>query len=391
MQTLSIWTPDSSLPTSGKFAVKQRDVIFDLSGKSYINIHGLDFFAGRLKTDAKSERITLDNIHANYVSQFNYFTSQSASLAGKNSGFVIDGKNHLIQNSVFNYSAGNLLVLIGQGHIVKNSSFNTANYVGISTAPIKIYGANITVQNNTIRGAGTNGIHIQGNGVKPGGNINNKILLNDISQFGYLARDLGGLYACCNSSGDYSGSTIQYNWFHDAVDPYNSHADKTLSKSQKGIYLDSGTDSFIIHHNVVWNTNTGFRYNDEPNPNLPPPINNRFYNNTVWNIDTQSVAGGGEESAKEVLFINNIFGRLPNAKGIYTSNIQPPIDPTFVSAGPNIFDFHLRSISPAINKGQEIAGITDGFTGTAPDIGAYELQGLDWNPGCALPECKLSK
>ena len=36
-------------------------------------------------------------------------------------------------------------------------------------------------------------------------------------------------------------------------------------------------------------------------------------------------------------------------------------------------DFRLRPRSAAIDKGIELPGITDGFKGRAPDLGAYEL------------------
>jgi hypothetical protein len=36
------------------------------------------------------------------------------------------------------------------------------------------------------------------------------------------------------------------------------------------------------------------------------------------------------------------------------------------------FDFRLRAGSAAIDAGTELPGLTDGFTGTAPDLGAYE-------------------
>ena len=35
-------------------------------------------------------------------------------------------------------------------------------------------------------------------------------------------------------------------------------------------------------------------------------------------------------------------------------------------------DFRLKPASPAIDAGVELPSITDGFTGKAPDIGAYE-------------------
>lgn len=45
-------------------------------------------------------------------------------------------------------------------------------------------------------------------------------------------------------------------------------------------------------------------------------------------------------------------------------------DPLFVSTATP--DFHLQTGSPAINAGVAIAGVTDGYQGSAPDLGAYE-------------------
>jgi hypothetical protein len=39
---------------------------------------------------------------------------------------------------------------------------------------------------------------------------------------------------------------------------------------------------------------------------------------------------------------------------------------------PDGLDFSLKAGSPAIDAGVELPTITDGFTGKAPDIGAYE-------------------
>ena len=47
-------------------------------------------------------------------------------------------------------------------------------------------------------------------------------------------------------------------------------------------------------------------------------------------------------------------------------------DPTRL-VDPDSVDFRLRARSAAVDAGTPLPTITDGFTGNAPDLGAYEL------------------
>jgi len=51
------------------------------------------------------------------------------------------------------------------------------------------------------------------------------------------------------------------------------------------------------------------------------------------------------------------------------------------------YDLRLKSGADVIDKGVAIAQITDGFTGKAPDLGAYELS----SPGFAVGPRALAK
>jgi parallel beta-helix repeat protein len=48
------------------------------------------------------------------------------------------------------------------------------------------------------------------------------------------------------------------------------------------------------------------------------------------------------------------------------------VDPQFTNAGGR--DYHLRSSSPVIDLGSPISGVTDGFLGSAPDLGRFEAR-----------------
>ena len=47
-------------------------------------------------------------------------------------------------------------------------------------------------------------------------------------------------------------------------------------------------------------------------------------------------------------------------------------DPQYYNRGGH--DYHVGSGSPAINAGTTIPGVTNGFLGSAPDLGAYEMR-----------------
>jgi len=60
---------------------------------------------------------------------------------------------------------------------------------------------------------------------------------------------------------------------------------------------------------------------------------------------------------------------------------------------PEEMDFRLKPKSPAIDAGTPLATINDGYTGRAPDLGAYELGSappqygpLSWPPGVPAPD-----
>ena len=59
---------------------------------------------------------------------------------------------------------------------------------------------------------------------------------------------------------------------------------------------------------------------------------------------------------------------------------------------PDHFDFRPASNSALIDAGVALPGYTDGFKGSAPDLGAYETGGDNWKPGADWQESlKISK
>ena len=70
-------------------------------------------------------------------------------------------------------------------------------------------------------------------------------------------------------------------------------------------------------------------------------------------------------------YYNLFTARRLNSQGVEGTGVVG--DPLFTNAAGN--DFSLLAGSPMIDKGAVIPGITDGYVGAAPDIGAYERGG----------------
>jgi hypothetical protein len=206
-----------------------------------------------------------------------------------------------------------------------------------------------------------------------GGTHDNTIAYNNVYNFGMLNQDLGGYYTG-SSDGTSTGkqSSIDHNWMHD----------NQSGVAGVGIYLDNGSSNFLIHHNVSWN-NSGVGIKLNGNTTTYSSQGNLVYNNTLGAGQQKSIGSFRVTNSTGTVIKNNIFRGPtdPIAGGsVWASNLPASTDPLFVDATAG--NFHLQSGSPAIDAGVVISPITDGYSGTAPDQGAYEYGGLDWVPGC---------
>jgi hypothetical protein len=113
-----------------------------------------------------------------------------------------------------------------------------------------------------------------------------------------------------------------------------------------------------IVNNVIW-VSTGKIYGIETDP-LPDSVvidYNLVYNSGSGYLATVVGKGGTRDLAT-----------LRSWTGLEANGIQA--DPRFVDAAGH--DYRLRVDSPAVDSGRLLAGVTDGYSGSAPDRGAVE-------------------
>ncbi|MEK3916749.1 DNRLRE domain-containing protein [Paenibacillus sp. FSL H7-0331] len=360
-QQLFLWPPGGNDPSGAAVEMKKRLYGFDLSGRSYIAIEGIRLFATSLKTDDGTHHVRIGQMKAEYISHNT--RNKTAKGEGRpdedNNGITIRGSYNEISGSEFAYSSGSLLNLTGNQHQVVNNYFHDGNYAGTWNGLISTLGEQHYIGYNTLARGGRDGIKL----AQPRGLI---VEHNDISNGGMLTKDSGLLYTAGSHS---MGTEIRYNKFHDMY-----------THLGMGIYTDNQSSHFLIHHNVIWNVP-----NSDPIRLNSPSNYNLVYNNTAG-------TGTSDMFTWAAVFRDDMFGdrvynnivpggiSFPGSKGVATgNNIVTGLDLKF--ADPVHFDFRLQAESPAVDMGTVIAGITDGYTGAAPDIGAYEYGQSDFKSG----------
>ncbi|MBN2736607.1 MAG: right-handed parallel beta-helix repeat-containing protein [Spirochaetales bacterium] len=350
-----LWAPDNSSPDSLLVEVKQRDYAFILDNKTYVEVKDIDIFASAVSME-EAHYCTIDNIHALYVNHFR--EADGWSTAGGYTNFV-SGSYNVWKNSEIQYSAGNGITVAGHHNSVSNCIIHDVNYMAIYAAAINSGdwwpADSNTYSYNTLYDTGRYIFMMYKT-------TNSQFVYNHMYNIKPLTKDTG-FFVCWNTDG--KGTEIAYNWIHDNPTPIGC-----------GIYIDNNSSNYLIHHNVVWNCkDSGIRLNT-------PSNNNLVYNNTLLNNgDSINYWGswdmglGDPEDMTGCKLINNLcdgiigYGKNPPPE-VYHNGYYP-VDTNFVPL----------SGSGAINAGQLIPGITDGFIGSAPDIGAYEYGARLWKPG----------
>ncbi len=141
-----------------------------------------------------------------------------------------------------------------------------------------------------------------------------------------------------------------------------------------GILWAAGGRNNRLYQNVVYsNGGTGIRLGGSG----APGSDNLVANNTMWQnvLECITIGTTGGYASFNNTVQNNICYQNGNDNvviqfggGNVVDHNLLGTDPKFVNAA--VGDFHLQSISPAINNGVVIAGIS--YNGPAPDQGAFE-------------------
>ncbi|MGA2248631.1 MAG: hypothetical protein ABSH48_27055 [Verrucomicrobiota bacterium] len=341
-------------PTPHTVEMKRRSWCVNLYYRNYVAISGLNLWGGAVRLQGNGN--LFQNCRAQFLSHYRVITGGYLENGGSDQGggVVINGNGNLVRGCTIGNTAGSGIYTAGTSNrITRNVIFNT-DYSGTYASSIALHGISDIVTFNTAYCSGRDILRPEG--------IESDIQFNDLSAPGLLCQDIGVVYSW---GIDGQNTRIAYNWIHDNSFPIPSPL----------IYLDAWDRNYIVDHNVCWGSggDSGIRING-------PAVGYLIYNNTLFNCaDVGAYAvDSWPNSNPDPAFWTNDINQYSASNNLFLANA-----PQAQLVNWNSLDFCLKAGATAIDSGVIIPGFTDGYLGSAPDLGAYEFGGLPWTAGIA--------
>ena len=411
---LFFFAPGGVDPSTMKVHYKAREYAIHATGKHHVEIKGINFFAATFRLDDCDDCV-VENCELLYPS-FARTITEYDQVRSESVFTKVTGDRNTVRHCSLAYANNLGLMMMGNGNLVENSIIHDVNWSGtliypalqLSASPhlgvnwfdtIQYPPTERTTANSDVTSYGNVARH---NTIYNGGSsllvyqaAETTIELNHIYDGGKACKDVSLVYGCWPFS---RGSVVCYNWVHGCrTVGYEGRG----SAGGIGIRADDQSRHNIYHHNVVWDCGlAGIIMKGE---------DHRAYNNTIFDIGTGAKPQCDLliESEAEPVKIwavrwpqlrmqnqwtevqNNLCRNLtskhsPDAQRSDSALIHHNLrgrDVRPLLKDPAQFDFRPADGSPAIGAGVVLPGITDGFKGMAPDLGAYESNGERWVPG----------
>ena len=340
--TLSLYSTNT--PTG--VTAKHRSYGFDLRGRSFIKLVGLHLFACTIQTDGNSTDESLDGL----LMQFLGHSSKYPGI----SGLTLSDRS-VLRNSELAWDSDHILLLAGNDIRVINNIFHDSGYVPTYAATVGGSGYRTLLSHNSLQHSGRGLM----------GSMGRAAILeyNDFSDAMKLTSDGAALYTYFEA-----GNTVfQYNMIHDCPGPIGH-----LGSGIQGFYLDKENSNWIVHHNIFWNLpGSAFQINCRHNFD-------QIFNNTSWGNGNALTTGFTADGETGTHVFNNLFNASPSGSQWTNADVRFNFYSSPVFIAPASGDFRLQANSPAQDAGVPILGVTDGFLGAGPDLGALEYGAPDW-------------
>lgn len=337
-----------------EYAARERTIFLN---KNYITIDGINAFGG--KVHIKGSHCTVRNGQFSHGLEILDELDNTDAQMG-NGSFHVQGSDNLIEHNIIEYGSANGIWVQGWGGVsnntIRNNIIRYFNTIGTHSSPIRSPSVGTKIIGNTIYGTGRDGIYAPAKDCE--------IAYNDVYNCMRINNDGGIFYVVGNDEN--KNTSIHHNWFHDTYGP--AYADGRSA----GIYLDNRSKGYDVHHNVVWNIDwSGVQMNWDA-------WNNDIFNNSFWNTKQAMGVWLNGYIQKD----NRIWNNYSDVGEWEGQDVEANIiDGSNPFKDSDSQDFRPVDNSFLIDRGIVIDGVTEGFEGIAPDVGAYEWGGEFWLPG----------
>ena len=312
---VKLFPPDRADPRTLDIEARRRAVCIDLSGRKFIEVKGLAFRAGTLRTNADSADLVLDGLRGEYLGH-SYLNDVSGSGAVR-----IDGRHHTVVNCQFAHSSGSVLWISGSDHRIVNNLVGGGDYAGKWNGTVKLTGRRQYFAWNTVRDSGRDLVSTAGLSAS-------LVEHNDLSNAGWLTHDLGMTYG---HNTDFGNTVIRFNHVHD----------NQAGRTAMGIYFDHCSHNVIVYGNCVWNVGM-----DPIRINNPAHFNIVAHNSCLQTGKTRTFDHSHRDDMRNCLWIDNLVNQpieLPDSVTVAGNVVEAK--PGYAAAPA---DFRLKEGDQAI-------------------------------------------
>ena len=366
--TLYLWPENNANPKNLDIRGKVQSYAFNITASEYIHIKNLEFFATTVYFYNGDNSLI-------YGSNFMYPSCSKRMLRVVDTQpeltlFTSGSKDNIIRKSAFRNTDGSVIEMWGGDNMIDSCYFNNIDYSVADNSSImltiRMNGSDNVFSHNTIHKTGASAtVKVGNSGI---------VEYNNLYDTGHLQSD-GSMIQFTEAEQD--GAICRYNWLHDS-EKYGARFDH--SGSADGV-------NGLMHHNVAWNCLSGGI--------MVKGNNHKIYNNTVINSGQKNdiiVLKIGSNDHSGTIVKNNVAMKIANHRandveidfGSYSNNwngYKETASITAILSDTSAKDFSPKSGSSIIDAGTVISGITDGYQGSSPDMGAYESGAISWTAG----------
>jgi len=346
--------PQNIMARNSEYAIKvdnSTNIIFD----------GINVFGGVVAFGENDERTTgceVKNATLETLDKSYPIYGGATGSWGNAKGLILGGNNNLVSACEIKNMYGPGVKLTGKGNRVLNNYIHDVNLQHMYYSDgVYMEGENHLISHNTIK--------YTGRGTIAGKMRNSVVSYNYLGDANRLSRDSGVIYL---NAWNYENTEFHHNVLGESLNNEGM---------QLGLYLDSLSSGLIFYNNLIYgqekpesseHTATSIVHHNS--------LDNLFINNTFINED---LIEGSNYDRSGTAYVNNLFTK--NWKKVNGASWTNMIDsnnvvvPTYRLNS----DYTLGSSAiAAIDKGVYVNGITDEFVGKAPDVGAFEKNGVNW-------------